>query len=344
MICISRNCTLANYLERVNTLSSYHISTKEGEGMYLRTNVFIGEENGREENSFWLVFSKAYLTMILFSISFFCFLNESEAAQARALTLDWSWTDQNCKNAVNNVDLNAEYYGDLWLDVMDNHYDTRTLDGTIFAAEVTDASLVAWGEDHTDANLDDGDATLLVTHGGSNVNYYWIAALTTDNGNGAWNGDCQSYSTQMEVGDNDAEFFHTLSCRSACWGIVYDSTNGYHLMADALHQFGGFHGTANTGNWNKVNDFAEDAWTSADSVAWAWIENLTYFDYFGENKDLCAVNISKGNDDTHALSRANYEDYGSGYADTDGDGDWYRFYCGCDPVGNHADPHTLPAC
>jgi len=111
-------------------------------------------------------------------------------------------------------------------------------------------------------------------------------------------------------------------------------------MPNLLNEYQGFHGTANTTNWDNLDDFADDAFTSADSVSWAWIENMTAWDVWSTpgQTDLCAMSLVQGNDSSDATNRKNYEDYETQYLDPTATSPWtkYHFYCDCDPPGGPA--------
>ncbi len=259
------------------------------------------------------------------------------AAQARALMWNYSNVTSTCKdpdgdgNKISNV--NAEWYGNAWLDIMEEHWSTITADNSIYASEITDANDCTWGEDHTAQNLDDGDGTLIVTHGAARPSgnpTYWRARLSSDSGNGG-NDTCASRSTNMTLGDNDAEFVHAASCHSADWSLF---SVGYNAMDDRLHQFGGFHGLSWTNGMGGIDDFPEDGFTSAGGLSIAWIENMTVWNVSGSD-DQCAVSLVQGNNATDATNRKNYEDYDPGqYLDPSGGWTKFHFYCNCSPAGS----------
>lgn len=252
-------------------------------------------------------------------------------------------------------DLNAGYYGNLWLNVMDS-YDTTVLDYTIFWNEVTDRTKHASGQDHINNNLDAADRSLFVSHGGRlNLNgvYYYQIWLTSDVGDPE-SYSCEASSFNWLIGNDDAEFVHGLSCQSAYHTTVFNESTGYHALSNALHGYGGFHGTANNGNWDNADDFAEDAWETTDSVSWAWVDDLTEIAFFDGSSgydcatspysfgDLCAVAIAQGTTDSLAIDRLWHEDYNTDFQDPQGEGVAYLWIAGCDPCNGGALPSGPP--
>ena len=274
----------------------------------------------------------------------FCLLPSHwvEAAQARALVWQKSNVTSQCKDpdgdGVELPDTYSEDVGNDWLDVMENAWGTITFDNGIWAEELTDNGSCTWGKDHTDANLDDGDATLLATHGGAFPTAdpdYFLASLSNNYGNHG-SSTCGSRGTNMTLGNDDAEFVHSTACHSCEWNLIVDHTDVMHYR---LHQFGGFHGEYWSNGNSRIDDFAEEGFTSASSLRWAWIENETIWDIHGSD-DNCALSMVQGISSSDTTARSNYEDYDPGqYSDPSGQTVIkFYYYCGCDPSGTNSVP------
>ena len=274
--------------------------------------------------------------MVMLSTSLFLWCSLIQAAQARALLWKYSYVTEQCKDPDGDGkkmhDLEVEDAGGDWLDVMKSHWSVWTLDYTIYANEITDFDDCTWGRDHRNGNLDDGDGNLLMTHSialplGNPT--YWRVRLSSNSGNGG-STPCASKSTNMTLGDNDAEFIHTTGCHSAEWRLI---RRGYNAMDGRLHQFGGFHGEFWTSGDRYLDDFAEEGFVTASGLSWAWIENMTVWDIHG-SADNCAVSLVQGFSRNSAIYRQNHEDYNA-VQYTDPHGQWVKFhyYCNCNPSG-----------
>ncbi|MBN2529656.1 MAG: hypothetical protein JXR76_24920 [Deltaproteobacteria bacterium] len=267
--------------------------------------------------------------------------NQSNAAQARALTYACG---ADCSDSSGDPALFSTSYAAGWLSAMSSAYSETTNDCTIFAEELADASFWSGGLDHTASNIDDGDATLLVTHGGCVGGWdhctSWNAYLTTASGHYSpppGDGQCTVNSANMDVGDNDAEFFHSTACHSSQMDLLYEYQGHWKFPTcnNRLHQYGGFHGTANSMNWDKLDDFATQALQSGESIAWAWIENMTLFDAWGSgSSDLCPASHIHGYSVEDAGVRRDNERYnGTVYSDPPASGAVAigLAYTNCDP-------------
>jgi hypothetical protein len=222
---------------------------------------------------------------------------------------------------------------------MSNHGATLgPIDEIAYWVEVTDADY--GGADHTDSNVDTADTTLLAGHGSASWSpagcedtdsctpVRWKFWLSRDD---ASPNGCFARTNYMAVGENQLEYYDHLSCESA-EPLLTD-----HLVAHTyrLHQWKGFTGISNTMMNVYLNDYVEDAFDGP--AAYAWIENLTLYDAWGQGtKDICATVLTRGNDGPDAGNRRAYENYGDPiwyYTDPTGGGWAWSYYCNCDP--NH---------
>lgn len=216
-----------------------------------------------------------------------------------------------------------------WESKMDDYWSTTGLDYYVYASEIADNNVApSWGDDDAYGNLDGGDATFFTTHG-VNKSSYLKLMLTSDSGNDGGT-VCATRSTEMRMGDADAEFVHIGACHSGDWDLVTSSAIK-NAMADSLHQYGGFHGDWWTNGNEAGGDFAEEGLTTTGGLSIAWIENMTEWNIHGSD-DNCAINLVQGTSQSDALYRKNYEDYNPTQFN-DPDGEWikYHFYCNCDP-------------
>ncbi|MDJ0766223.1 MAG: hypothetical protein QNJ97_24790 [Myxococcota bacterium] len=263
----------------------------------------------------------AYAAIILVSIV--SFNSSSFAYEAYAIT-EASLCSADCGGSWSTS------YASSWINEMNDMPGwTQTCnDCTIFAEEIHDSAHWSSGIDHLNRNMDDGDAMLLVTHGhcvgwdGTVGDWdnclHWRSRLTTAAGHydyPPYDAQCYTSSFYMLWGDDDAESVHTLSCNSAQLDLIIESFFGRHPSLDGkLHQFGGWHGTSNSKNYNKVDDFAAaSAISEGDPIAWAWLENLTYFNAFPDappgSRDLCPVSITHGHSIEDVYNRRDNESY-----------------------------------
>ncbi len=282
-----------------------------------------------------------YLGLFVLAISL-SWSGHSHAGQTRAFPFWYNYATSECRTRGGGSNDYFEYYAAQWVTAMYNAgWTTYTFDNKTYSKELTDSSKCSWGLDHDYENLDDGDATMLFTHGNYQDDYfYWL--LGTNSGNGATepclndNCTCLASSHDMQLGDNDAEFVHSFACQSANWDGISTST-GREFLHRRLHQYGGFHGEYVLGDFlleqGRVYSFAEDA--NVSSVAWSWIDNF-HRKVTTANEYNCPVSVIHGNDAMHAASRREYEQYDSGYSDPSSSYTLLLYISNCDPY--HDDP------
>ena len=205
--------------------------------------------------------------------------------------------------------------------------------GTIVDSDFTDASIVSWGDDSDDDNVDEPDACMVALHGGeSSDNLRWYGLVRVDE---SGDGNCYAWQGHMALGDSDLEFLHLSSCNSmnedVWWGEWQESFDG-------LHQINGFHGIMwiNSTYRGRYEDFSDDAFDI--SIADSWVDNLYKYRVAGEN--MCPVSRGVGYSENSLWTRMDHEEYDWVYSDPDGAG-WMGvvYIKGCNPKGEPALPN-----
>ena len=214
-------------------------------------------------------------------------------------------------------------------------------DATIFWNELTDEDF--GGVDHLYSNIDTADAVILATHGvgtrtpascydgpageSPECDYTkWSALLTTSSGDP--NGNCKASTSEMSVGNYQAEYFDVFACESLeKKGRTYTRDASYRL-----HQWHGFSGIAavGSGTSDMLDDYVEDAFDGP--AAMAWVENLTSWNHWGGTSDVCGTALVMGSSFPDAYDRALNEQYGvRDYADPNSTFSRFVYYGACDP-------------
>ncbi|MGA1839648.1 MAG: DUF6345 domain-containing protein [bacterium] len=275
---------------------------------------------------------KTLLIMGIFLSLFFLFTGTSllHAAQARCHAVDWDSQNATCQSTNGNFEKACSY----WIGEMEDHWSVTTKSSNTFGIELCDSEFESSCCDNTGDNLDNGDATLLATHGGTEYGDRFEAQMSSPNWNPGGD-DCRSNSNYWMLGDNDAEFVALFACHSLQkqyvngWGTV---PNHWRAHTRRLHQLQGFQGSLSTGQKDELDDFADDAFDGA--VSWAWIENMTIWGAnTGKPYDRCGINLIFGYNKVDAHIRRDFERYHpTQFPDPPSTGDWttQHFYCNCD--------------
>lgn len=234
---------------------------------------------------------------------------------------------------------------DRWYDKMGDKghiKDGSYIDGNMTIQRFCDPDWNGSCRDHWYA--DEADAVMIGTHG-TDSGDHWAGLMRY-----RWNGHCYidggGSSSEMRIGDVDAEFIALSSCNSAdddnlggIWRAMYDpaDTPGNGRRA---HQWDGFHGYMWIGSsfYDEYREFAKDA--HSVSIADSWVDNLyetginCFLGFIGDCATQCPVAYAIGRTEADCLTRLNHERYNNVYSDPSGHG-WYcyKYIVGCDPKG-----------
>ena len=236
---------------------------------------------------------------------------------------------------------------DAWYDEITDTRDSPSGHGTkawdedgfyknddIVDSRFTDQSLVEYGDDAQNDNVDDVDAVMIGLHGSHNFDGQgapWRGAVRTDE---AGSGDCLANQNNMELGEHDVEFVHLSSCHSMCdWDENFDN---WETSFAGVHQVNGFYGLMFI-SWtysSRYSGFADDAFDIA--ITDAWVDQQYSNGFWTGGDDHCPVSMVAGTSTSNASTRASNEEYDYVYDDVSGT-NFFEFISvgGCDPSGHN---------
>ncbi|MBF0364947.1 MAG: hypothetical protein HQK50_05210 [Oligoflexia bacterium] len=194
-------------------------------------------------------------------------------------------------------------------------------------SKFVDPAISAWGVDNGSSGIDQGNATMLCTHGGYDGNGWYGKMHTKENG------ECAVNLNQMKLGTatgGKLRFLHLSSCNSIRWD---QKEKWFGPAAGKVHVITGFHGLMYIGYYyvGEYGDLANEGFSRG--VGKVWVDRMHHVDHwYNVWKTVCPIALGFGDTETASAAALN-ERYNSKYPDRSAYWMTYRWKSGCDPDG-----------